>query len=195
MAYELGWRYEPVSQFSLDLAVFYNQYNDLNDVAMGAPVFVAAPVPHIVVPQITENGMSGETYGGELSAQWRVSDDWKLEGSYSHLHMRLKSQNPTYANDVGDSPQNQFQLHSYFNVTRDVEFNTSLYYVDSLPNQGVNAFVRLDAGVIWRPSRSWEFSIWGQNLVDNRHEEFGSYRYPVLTEVGRNFYAKATWRF
>jgi iron complex outermembrane receptor protein len=152
IAYELGYRVEPTPNLSFDLATFYNVYHDLNIVTTGTPFFEAAPVPHIVVPELTSNGGSANTYGAELSAQWRVSDNLKLQGSYSWLHMQLAPSDAT----AGDSPQHQFQLHSYFNLTREVELNASLFYVDKLPDQNIPAYTRVDLGIVWRPNKTWE---------------------------------------
>lgn len=190
-AYELGYRIEPAKELSFDLAGFYNVYHDLNAPVMGTPFFVGAPVPHVVIPELTFNSLYGVTYGTELSVQWRVTDNWKLMGSYSWLHMDLHPDDST----AGDSPQNQFQIHSYWNVTRTIELNAAGYYVDSLPDQHVPSYFRGDLGIVWRPSKNWEFSIWGQNLFDGHHVEFGSYRTPDLTEIPRNIFGKVTWRF
>jgi iron complex outermembrane receptor protein len=190
-AYELGYRVQPVQQLSFDLSTFYNVYHDLNINTPSTPFFEGAPVPHEVLPELTSNGGSADTYGAELSAQWRVSDNFKLQGSYSYLHMHLSPSDAT----AGDSPQNQFQLHAFLNVTREIELNASLYYVDKLPDLNIPAYTRGDLGITWRPNQRWEFSIWGQNLFDANHAEFSSTRTPVITEIPRTFYGKITFRF
>jgi iron complex outermembrane recepter protein len=190
IAYELGYRIEPAKQLSFDLATFYNVYKDLNTQTAGTPFFVATPIPHLVLPEYTYNSLSGDTYGAELSAQWRVSDDWKIIASYSWLHMNLNPSDLT----SGDSPQHQFQIRSYLNLTKTTELNAAVYYVSSLPDQQVPSYVRADLGVVWRPNRNWEFGIWGENLV-GEHTEFGSYRTPDLSEVPRNIFGKVVWRF
>jgi hypothetical protein len=49
--------------------------------------------------------------------------------------------------------------------------------------------------VTWRPLKSLEIGIWGQNLADNRHAEFTNYKTTVLTEIPRSVLGKVTWRF
>jgi iron complex outermembrane receptor protein len=44
--------------------------------------------------------------------------------------------------------------------------------VDSLPGLGLPSYYSLDAHLGWKPVRNLEFSIGGQNLLDNRHLEF-----------------------
>ncbi len=190
-AYELGYRIEPIKPLSFDLATFYNVYRDINSPVGVATNLVFGPPTYVQVEEYTYNSVSGDTYGAELSAQWRVTDDWKLMGSYSWLHMNLQPNDTT----SGDSPQHQFQVHSYFNLTRDIELNGGFFYVSSLPNQQVPSYSRVDLGVVWRPNKNWELGVWGQNLFDGHHTEFGSYRTTDLSEVPRNVFGKVTWRF
>ncbi|MDB6066030.1 MAG: TonB-dependent receptor, plug [Pedosphaera sp.] len=198
MSYELGYRVEPIPKLSFDLAAFYTVYDSLESIQpSGAPFFVVAPMPHLVVPESFGNGLSGETYGAELSAQWRVTEYWKLAGSYSLLHMHLRPD----PSSVGDSPQQQFQVHSYLDLPLHLELNGAAYFVDQInPQSGtgrvqISSYVRLDAGVVWHPSKSLEIGIWGQNLLSDHHAEFASSRTTLLTEVPRSVYGKITWRF
>jgi len=131
---------------------------------MGAPYFEPAPTPHLVIPETAENDISGDSYGAELSAQWKPTDYWRLMASYTWLHMRLAPFEVDAA--AGDNPQNQFQIRSYLDLSRNVDFSTSLYYVDRLPDQMAPSYFRLDLGLNWRINKSWEVGIFGQNLVN-----------------------------
>jgi iron complex outermembrane receptor protein len=100
-----------------------------------------------------------------------------------------------------DNPQNQFNLRSYVDLTKDLEFNGALYYVEQTSHTGgivpltTPSYVRLDLGLTWRPTKSIELSLWGQNLLDNRHSEFFSFHTQFLTEVPRGMFGKISWRF
>jgi iron complex outermembrane receptor protein len=191
LAYEAGYRFEPAASWSFDLAAYYNVYHGLQAYQMGTPYFEATPVPHLVIPEIFQNLLSGDTYGAELSAQWKPVDYWRVTASYSWLRMRLRSYDAT----TGDSPQNQFQIRSYLDLSRNLDLSSALSYVDSLPDQNVASYVRLDLGLNWRVNKSWEIGVFGQNLLQNNHAEFGSYRTPQVTEIPRSVYAKITCRF
>ncbi len=191
-AYELGYRVEPVPQLAFDVAGFYNVYDDLMNFTTGTPVFQFAPVPHTVIPQLIDNTMRGESFGAELSAQWRVTDNWRLMASYSWEHTSL---HPVNNPAQGDGPENQAQLRSYLDLPFHLELNNALYYVDELADQGVPSYVRLDAGIIWRPCKSWSFGVFGQNLLQDHHAEFDSQRSPIVSEVPRTIYGKVTWVF
>jgi iron complex outermembrane receptor protein len=197
-AYELGYRIKPVEKLSFDLATFYNVYDDLITPVQGAPYFEANPgPPHLVVPLTFQNVQSAQTYGGELMAEWRVTGNWKLTASYSLLQSH-------YAPQVGGdnaSPENQFQIHSYLNLPGHVELNAAVYYVDQIttladttPMQ-IPSYVRLDIGATWRPCKSLELGIFGQNLLDDRHVEFTSFKTTVVTDIPRGIYGKITWHF
>jgi iron complex outermembrane recepter protein len=191
LAYETGYRFVPTPKWSFDLAAYYNVYHDGQSYVPGTPYSVATPIPHIVFPENSENNLTGQTYGLELSAQWKPVDRLRLAASYTWLHMKLQPNDIT----AGDSPQNQFQIHSYYDLTRNIDFSTGLYYTDRLPDQHVDSYFRLDVGVNWRLGKDWEIGLFGQNLTDGSHPEFGSYRTPRLTEIPRRVFAKITWRF
>ena len=63
LAYELGYRFQPLKSLSFDIAAFYNQYQDKQSIVAGAPILG----PEIVIPLYYGNLASGHTYGGEIS--------------------------------------------------------------------------------------------------------------------------------
>ncbi len=99
------------------------------------------------------------------------------------------------------SPQNQFQIRSYLDLPHNVELNGAVYYVDQIsPTEGLSeeripSYVRLDLGLTWRPTKSLEIGIWGQNLLDGQHPEFTSENNSVITEIPRGVVGKITWHF
>jgi len=202
LAYELGYRVEPINRVSLDLATFYNVYQDLRTVEPGAPSFEFTPLPpHVLVPQMFGNGMHGRTYGAEVSADWNVMNRWKLTGSYSWLNMRLQLDPSSL--DVsgataaaGNSPRNQFQVRSYLTLPWGVDFDSSLYYVDRLPALNTPAYARVDARLAWHATESIELSVVGQNLLDERHFEFNdNVEQTDPSQAKRSVYGKISWRF
>jgi len=194
-AYELGYRIQPAERLSFDAATFYNVYDRVIAAAQGAPYFVP-PAGPVVVPLTFQNNTHADTYGEEISAEWRVTDNWKLAASYTVLHERLNPQ-LTYNND----PQHQFRIRSYLDLPQHVELNGAVYFVDRIhpllgnPTIGIPAYVRVDLGVTWRPTKSLEVGIYGQNLAQNHHAEFTSYKTTVLTEIPRSVMGRVTWRF
>ena len=80
LAYEIGYRTEPTAKFSMDVAAFYNVYDNLRTLELGTPGLVTTPVPHIEVPLIWDNKMSGTSCGPRLceagSALWPAPEEW-----------------------------------------------------------------------------------------------------------------------
>ena len=197
-AYEIGYRIEPTPDLSLDLTAFYNVYDDLFTVTEGEPQLVTTPFPHLFVPLNFENAMAGETYGVEATVQWKPLDQWRLAANYSWLHMHL---HPDDDSGKG-SPQQQVSLRSYVTLPWNLEFNSFASYVDSVEslNQAnvttpIPAYLRVDAGLVWRPTEMLEIGIWGQNLLDKQHPEFTSQNNNGITEIPRSVVGKITWRF
>lgn len=199
VAYELGYRTQPCEKLSVDLAAYYNDYDDLRSQQLMSVV----PAPVYVVA----NDLHGRTYGFEASATWRVLDWWRLQPSYTLLKMNLYANpggaSPPDQNSVtqieGSSPQNQFSLRSSMDLPHGVTFDMALRYVDNLPAFRIESYFELDARLAWKINKNWEVSLVGQNLLHDRHAEFGpSYintQVGQVTDIPRSFYARLTWTF
>jgi len=199
IAYELGYRVRPTKSLTVDVNGFYNHYGNLQGFIPGTPTIALTPPGHLIVPVSIGNDLYGHSYGGELSANWKVNDRWRLSGSYSLQEIKVFHSQPDplgqAAYDQGASPENQFQIHSYFDVMRNVQFNASGYYVQRLPI-GIPSYFRVDLNVVWRPVDNLTLTFAVQNLFDNHHPAFGGFRViRVPSEVPRTFYGQLTWSF
>jgi iron complex outermembrane recepter protein len=89
------------------------------------------------------------------------------------------------------------------NLTHGFELDGVLYYVDRLFTSSgtapmdvrIPAYFRLDLGITWRLNDRLEVSVWGQNLLDPGHPEFGSFKTSNIAEIPRSVCGKITWRF
>ncbi len=198
-AYELGYRLQPYQWFSLDIAGFYNQYDDLRTIEADAPFLEPGVPPLQVMPLRIDNKMDGETYGIEILANLQPMDQWKLAAGYTWLRMQLHldadSTDTLSELAEGDSPEHQFQIRSYLDLPYALELDTAIYYVDDLVNQDVPSYLRFDTRLGWWPTANIEISLNGENLFDNRHQEFGSEMGITPTEIQRSVYGKFTWHF
>jgi hypothetical protein len=50
-------------------------------------------------------------------------------------------------------------------------------------------------GVNWRVRESLDLGIWGQNLLEGKHAEFGSFKTGHLAEIPRSVSLRARWRY
>jgi iron complex outermembrane receptor protein len=200
-ACEAGYRIQPNSKLSVDLATFYNFYDRLRTQEPGIPFFEGNPAPaHVVIPLVFSNLMRGESYGAEASLNSNITQSWRLGGSYSFLRMQLhpysESRDTLSKAAEGANPQHQFQLHSYFRLPRNFELDASLYHVSRLASLQVPKYTRLDVRLGWRVAERVEISVAGQNLLDGRHLEFGGNQVAALTSLARrSAYGKLTWSF
>jgi iron complex outermembrane receptor protein len=197
LAYEAGYRFEPTRRLSFDVAGFYNDYHLIAS-RQGPSRFEVNPTPHLLFsPYQYQNGFTADSYGAELLAQWHVMDWWHLRGSYSWLHI-----NGASATGGQASPQHQFNITSSLELGHGVEFDAAGYYTDEYTTTvGISApatirpYLRLDLGMNWRVNNHFEVGVWGQNLVESQHKEFGSFLTSRIAEVPRTFTAKLTFRF
>lgn len=197
LAYEVGYRTKISPEISLDIAAYMNQYDNLTFLKLGTPFPEAIPAPaHLVSPLIFESGLEGESYGVELNAEWKPFQDWLLAGSYSYNQVDIRSVPslvfPTA--QVEDEPNHLFNIRSYLALPFNLEFDTLLYFVSSNKARNLDSYTRLDLRVGWKPTKKVEFSLVGQNLLEEQHREFTDNRVSA-TETQRSFYAKATFRF
>ncbi len=201
IAYETGYRWLPMPLLSLDFALFYDDYDDLQS---------SVPMPPGSFGQYTiANGMQGSTYGLELASDWQPIDWLKLQLVYSYIDFDLDMDGggidiDTAESIVGKSPKHQFSLRSDIALNQDLKFNLWLRYVDQLKtfndnsspgNAQVDEYVTLDANVSWRPLKNIELMLVGQNLFNSSKMEFVSEFSTPPIEIDRSVYAKLTYSF
>lgn len=197
VAYEVGYRFKPTDNLLFDATAFVNDYDNLRTLEDSAK-----PLPaDTVFAQEFANKAKATSTGFELASNWTVTKNWKLKGSYTLLTMDITKDADSTSTSVetegGISPRNQFSIHSQLYLPHSVEFSNSLYYVDELPASTVRvpAYWRLDSRIMWTPKPGLELSIVGQNLLDDRHQEFSQPLNGVANEIERNVYGKVTVRF
>ena len=205
LAYELGYRFEARKNITLDLALFYNVYNDLRSQETGfsptQPVVSPPPPPFPPqwIPTYLANGLAGDTYGLELAPTWEVTDWWRLQPAYSLLKMQLHAQpgssdTTSAAFLEGSSPQQQVSLRSLMDLPHHLTFDWTLRYVDQLPGFNIPGYFALDLRVAWRPTSGVELALVGQNLLNAHHAEFApTFIGTQRTDVPASFYGQLTW--
>ncbi|MCP4710099.1 MAG: TonB-dependent receptor, partial [Planctomycetes bacterium] len=198
MAYELGYRIKQDDRLFVEFSTFFNCYDNLISVASDDVIMPGGPGEVMIAPNHAENEASGETYGIELAANYKVTENWQLSPGYSYVREQLEIGEfvsiGSFTTAEGNTARNQFNLRSLINLSENVELDTYLYYVDNLPNLDMANYIRLDARLGWHISDSMELSLVGQNLIDDQHGEFSSQDSRTI-EIPRSFYVKLTWRF
>lgn len=202
LAYEAGFRAQPNGRLSIDVSTFFNRYDHLETLEPGPRVFEPSPAPaRFVVPITFGNLMYGTTEGGEFAANLKLADRWTLNPSYSflemHLHTKSASQDTaSVAEYEGSSPQHQAKLRSHLDLSHGISWDASAYFVSELPIQGVAAYTRIDTQLNWKFAERGDFSLVGQNLLQDHHiESMDQLTLVNSSLIKRSAYAKFTWRF
>lgn len=197
-ALDLGWRHQFNATASLDLAAFYNRYDNLRGAAYTAPRLIL-PAGYLLIQTDPNNANRADTYGLEASLDWRPKPDWRLQANYSWLRYgvhtaSLPGQSPSdYA---GVSPSHQFSLRSSLDITPTLRWDAWLRHVGEVERFGVDAYADLDMRLAWQPRKDLEVSLVGQHLLDRAHPEYGSYFIlSTPSEIERGYYVKVDWKF
>jgi iron complex outermembrane receptor protein len=195
LAYELGYRAQLSSTFSGSVSSFYNEYHDVRSTSF---------TPGTILPLYFANNLEGDTYGLEFSGNYQLTEDWSLHAGYTLLRENLRVKPGQYdlngaLNETAD-PKDQFSIRSALRLPRRAEFMATLRWVDTLhtnngPTPGtVPSYFELDTRLAWHVSERLELSIAGQNLLHNRHPEYG-FPEPSRVEIERSAYGKLVWRY
>ncbi len=201
LAYELGCRIVPMKQLSLDIALFYNEYDNLRT----ATPLVMPPASRIQF----ENKSSGSSYGFELAADWKPGKWINFQLAYTYLELNLDANDGETGLDIivvyeDSSPQHGVSLRSTIDIAHDWQVNLWLRYVDQFAAGGVEAlttqsmideYVAFDANISWRPGGNVELMLVGQNLFSSGRMEFVSEYLAPLTDIEQSIYGKLTYHF
>jgi iron complex outermembrane receptor protein len=204
VAYELGYRAELGSKFSISISTYFNDYSDIRSTAE-TPITPTYPFPY---PVVFQNGLEGHTYGLEVNANYKLLDWWQLHAGYNLIREYIHA-DPGYVdatdalNETAD-PESQIFLRSAMDLPRGLELDAAFRWIDTLtidngPTGGpvagtVPSYFELNARVAWHVNRRLELSVVGQNLLHPHHPEYG-FPSPTREEIVRSVYGKAEWRY
>lgn len=202
IAYELGYRFLGLNDFSVDITAFYNDYDRLRTVELVSLDPDATPLPsHYISTSIFNNKMKSNSCGIEVVLNWHPFDWWSLQGVYSYFNMSLdidSDSTDTLAKEIvgGDNPHHQASLRSSMDLPMNLQFDLWFRYVDTLDQQSIDAYLNMDMRLAWQPRKGLDLALVGQNLLDGEQAE---YTYDLTdhlsTETQRSLYVKATWSF
>jgi iron complex outermembrane receptor protein len=187
-AYEIGQRWLLTPQLWYDVALFYNDYDDLRSGEAGGQL---------------GNLMRGHSNGAEVALRWEPRDNWRIDASYTWLMMGL-SLAPTSTSNPGQlayieglAARNTASVRAAIDLTSSLQVDTTVRYVGRLATLNDPAYTELDAAFSWLARPGLTFSLVGQNLLDAHHPEqdFAFSASGLSTEVQRGVYGRVTWQF
>ena len=192
LAYELGYRHQQGS-LAVSVATFYSRYHGLRSLEQ---VYVNPLAPDTVV---IGNGQDGESYGAELTADYRVADRWRLRAGYTELRVHIwpnpGSTDPSRGATESQSPDRQFLLQSSVDLPAHLGFAVGFRAIDDINHQVVPAYAELNATLTWQPTSTLDLSFVGQNLLHGQHREFGAATSASRRDIQRGVYGAVAWHF
>src|SRR5688572_7503422 len=182
--FELGYRGQPARPLSISVTAFRADYDDLRsqEIAPSRTFLVFA------------NGMEGKSTGIEAWGTLRAAANWRLSAGAALIDMDLRPKpesNDTNVAALGNDPTHQFRLRSTHDLPNRQELDIVARYVGALPNPAVPSYTAVDVRYAWRLRSELEFSLTAQNLLDDRHAEFGPAA--TRTDVERGWFVKLKW--
>jgi len=189
IAYELGYRVQPTPTLSFSLATYYNDYDDIRSVE---PASSAAPTPLVI-----RNGLKGHSYGAEFTADYRVTDAWRLQLGVTQMHLHLRPKSGSTADGSASSEANDWNTQVFLRSSHDlpgnVQFDIGVRHIGRIDRLDVPSYEEIDVRLGWQATPRLELSIVGQNLLNARHAEFGAPG--ARQEIERGVYAKLRWTY
>lgn len=175
-AFEAGYRFERKQRWSMDLAWFENRYSRLSSAEPGRLLMQLLPTGLDLRQEIVfRNGQQGVSRGAELALAGTLRPWWRMHGSYSYLRT-MRDRSPGFSGIegriVGSDPSHQVKLRSMWNLGKRWQADVSVYGVGRVPWRNVPGYVRADTRLSWRPSRTQEWSLVGQDLFSHGRLEW-----------------------
>ena len=186
VAHELGFRWTPSREFSLDVSGYWNEYRGVTSFDASDPVFEPLPSPHLEITATFSNRSRMRFRGIDVVARWRPRDRVLYEAWWSWLEGRIVESPYVVSDEVlyeramylGVNPRHQLHLRASVDLPDGWEFDGSIHWTDRLETGPVASWTRFDLRVGWHsPTRDREWSLALRNVL-GRHLEF---RYAIDT--------------
>lgn len=197
IGWEAGYRRLITSKFYADIALFHNQYDDLESYGNISITVPTQPYPHILLTVPFANGIKGVTDGLELAPDWKPFDWLDLRGTYSHTHMALHSkagfsQASYISGYTGASPNHIATAQALISLPHGIQIDPDFRYMSALPAQNVRAYETADAHLAWKFMKHLQVEADGRNLLQPYHHEYlGDNSNPV--GIRRSIYGGIRW--
>lgn len=194
LAYELGYRAQAYQRLSTSVSTFYNDYDDLRSVERLNPPATS--------PVFLGNTLTARSYGAELTADYAVTDTWRLRAGYTQFKIDFQHKpGSTDANTGSSEAQDAEQfwsLRSSLDLPRNVQLDATYRHVSRIASQNLPAYGELDLRLGWQLPNNLELAVVGQNLLHAHHAEFGTIS-PSLNstrkDIERSVYGGLSWHY
>ncbi|WP_372876837.1 TonB-dependent receptor plug domain-containing protein [Spongiibacter marinus] len=187
-AVEVGYRQQLSGSLSIDIAGFYNEYEELRGLTDDLTN------PQTPPPILIDNVGSARSHGVELTARWRARANIELLTSYRYFDLDASTPLGSLDQSIADADANDPSHQLKTRLDWDINDRWSLFlaarWIGSLDDQNVDAYAAIDMNVMWRINDQFEASVRVSNLNDDAHAEFGG-----GVEIRRSVQAQLSWMF
>lgn len=183
-AFEWGLRLQPAAALVTDLALFFNDYDELRSTESGFRF---------------SNSVEAQSYGGEFNIGWEASHWLKLNAFYGYLKIDARrdegSTDTTTVNTLENGTgQQSAGLRLGLRPASTLTVDSFLRFVDNLPAQKTPHYTELNLRLGWALTPLVELSFVGENLLDASHPESGA-NAATRSEIPRSLFAELAWRW
>jgi len=195
LAFEMGYRTTPIPELAFEVSGFFFQYENLRTTSeLTGPTDLTF-----------ENNLDADTWGVDVETTWQVIDDLRLVFGYTFFDGDSNPTGPIALEDNAEdaNPNHKVTAQALIDLPWNLELDTWVSWTAEVSGSPGNPiavpiddYVRLDVRIGWQPTDHWEFSLSGQNLVEDEHVEFfDSQALGVVNEIPRSVFGKATFRY
>ncbi|MCB0060444.1 MAG: TonB-dependent receptor, partial [Caldilineaceae bacterium] len=197
-AFELGYRYAPRAGLSVDLALFYNEYDDL---------WSTEPQLPNPLNQRFANLREGTAQGAELFVEWLPAEDLRLRFAYAYVDLDIRHTPASLlfngSSDVVSTegtPRNTVSVQLSYDVSDNWDWDLWGTYTDRIQVPGlipgvmpIDSHFDLNTRIAWRAARGLELSLTALNLFDDGEVEYVGEFFTPRTEVPASIMLHLRW--
>jgi iron complex outermembrane receptor protein len=200
LAYEAGHRRMLGRTLSVDFALFFNRYGNLQSTEMAAARWEP---PAWMLPLVWSNTGRARTYGFEKALSWTPHARWRLYSSYS-LFLHRYSGNSGLVTPAEDgrslnifdaTPRQQFTVRSLLDLPGRWNFDATTYCSGRIALTGTPAHARVDLRVSRRLGESLDLSVGVNDLFSRQHSEYIVEDSVMGARIRRNVFLQTRWMF
>jgi iron complex outermembrane receptor protein len=180
---ELGMRAQFGSKLFADLALFYNDYQNLQ----------STEIDESGTALTFGNRVRARAAGAELALDYRPTERWKLRSSYTYFEMNFEADAESFENPFVDGkdvyqPTQHVAIRSYYDLSEDWELDGGLYWVSPLGAFAQPEYTRIDLRLGWRATENVDVGLGIQNATEQHHTEAGEGIIGYGAEIEPNIY-------
>ena len=169
MAYELGYRGHLGEHTYLDIAAYYNDYDNLRGGGEPDISTVILTPTGLVLPYQLSNQSYGLSRGVEVAAHRIMSPDWNLKLSYAYTDI---SGNPVGDFEFYTVPRNSVSLRSQYRLSQRQDLDLWLRYYSSMPETNIEGYTELDIHYGLEMNDHISISVVGRNLLGSEKRQY-----------------------